>query len=118
MKLKVTGIRIEAAHAAYRWEQQMGTHLEVDVEVAYRSRPKTSSLAGVITVEDIVGHVHRVSESKTYKLMETFASDIIDSFWRRHGKRLSRAVVRLRKIRPKSDRRIAGYEIEVCRESA
>ncbi len=115
MKLKVFGIRLEAAHAAYRWEQEMGTLLEVDFEIAYRRMPEGDRLARVITVEDVVSHVHRVSEKKIYTVLEALAADILDTFWKTHKRRISEALVRVRKIRPKSDRRIAGYEVELQR---
>ena len=113
MKLKVNAIRLEASHAAYRWEQTMGTVLEVDVEASCPRRPTADRLSQVVTVEDIVNAVHRVSAKKTYTLMESLAYDILDSVWKSHRRKLDELLVRVRKIRPKSDRRIAGYEVEV-----
>lgn len=113
MKLRVHGIRLEAAHAAYEWEQNLGTVLEVDVELAYRRDPKTDRLAEVIPVEEIVSTSHRVSDTKTYKILEALANDILSAFWKKHRAKLAEVLVRVRKVRPKSDRRIAGYEVEV-----
>ena len=115
MKLKVNSISLEAGHAAYAWEQKLGTMLEVDVEVSYPARPKTDRLSQVIPVEEVVDTVYRVSKKKTYRIIESLAYDILDTFWKVHGKKLDELLVRVRKVRPKSDRRIAGYEVEVRR---
>ncbi len=115
MKLKVRSIRLEADHAAYAWEQKLGTVLEVDVEVSYRKAPNSERLDQAITVEDIVSSVLRVSGKKTYHLIEMLATDILDSFWKRHRAKIQELLVRVRKNRPKSDRRIGGYEVEVTR---
>lgn len=115
MKLRVHSIRLDAPHAAYDWEQKIGTSLEVDVELSYRRAPSSDKLARVVCVEDIVSGVHAVSARKTYRTIESLAEDVISSFWKKHGRTIATVTVRVRKIRPKSDRRIAGYEVEVSR---
>lgn len=115
MKLKVHGIRLEAAHAAYEWEQKLGTVLEVDVELSYKKNPGSDRLSGVVPVERVVDAVYLVSDKKTYRIIEMLADDIADALWKSHRKKLDGMTLRVKKIRPKSDRRIAGYEVEVCR---
>lgn len=115
MKLKVHGIRLEASHAAYEWEQKLGTVLDVDVEASYRLPPKSDLLSQTIPVEKIVDTVFRVSDRKIYRILESLANDILISLWKKFGSKLAELIVRVRKARPKSDRRIGGYEIEVRR---
>lgn len=113
MKLRVHGIRIEASHAAYEWEQKMGTLLEVDVEAIYPRRPAADKLSQVVPVEEIVNTVHKISAAKIYKILEALAGDVLDALWKKHKGKVDELVVRVKKIKPKSDRRIAGYEVEV-----
>jgi dihydroneopterin aldolase len=115
VKLRVEGIRLEASHAAYDWEQKLGTVLDVSVEAVYRERPKSDRLSQAIGVEDIVNAVYRISNKKTYRILEALAGDILDSIWKAHRAHLAELVVRVRKVRPKSERRITGYEVEVSR---
>lgn len=115
MKLRVNGIRIEAAHAAYDWEQKLGTVLEVEVVASYRKRPAKDLLTHAIPVEDIVNTVYKISGKKTYRILEALAGDILDACWKKHAPKLAELVVRVAKVRPKSERRIAGYEVEVSR---
>jgi len=116
VKLRVSGIRLEAAHAAYEWEQKLGTTLEVDVELAYRRAPQSDRLAQAVPVETVVDAVHRMSARKTYTILESLAGDILSALWKSHRSKLAELVVRVRKIRPASDRRIVGYEVEVSRK--
>lgn len=115
MKLKVHAIRLESAHAAYDWEQKLGTALEVDVEATYRRRPVSDKLSHTIPVEDVVNSVFQISEKKTYRILESLAGDILDAIWKKHRSKLEELLVRVRKNRTKSDRRIGGYEVEVTR---
>ena len=117
MKLKVRAIRLESAHAAYDWEQKLGTALEVDVEASYRRHPSSDKLSQAILVEDVVNAVYRVSEKKTYRILESLAYDILDEIWKNHRAKLEGLLVRVRKNRTKSDRRIGGYEVEVTRKA-
>ena len=115
MKLKVHGIRLEASHAAYEWEQKLGTVIDVEVDLTYRKDPKSDNSFRVVPVEEVGGVVFRISDKKRYKWIEALAGDIVDSIWKKYRARLSGLVVCVKKIRPKSDRRIAGYEVEVSR---
>ncbi|MBI4179063.1 dihydroneopterin aldolase [bacterium] len=116
MNLRVNAIRLEAAHAAYPWEQELGTTIEVDVDVSVLRRPTSDELSQVVAVEDVVNTVHQVSGKKTYHLIESLAYDILDTFCEAHGEKLDDVIVRVRKILPKSDRRISSYEVEVKRK--
>jgi dihydroneopterin aldolase len=75
-QLRLTGIRIEAAHGVYDYEKQSPQPFLIDILASLRPRPASDDLATTVDYSVLAGAIAAAASENSVDLIETLAERV------------------------------------------
>jgi dihydroneopterin aldolase len=93
--VEIHGLRLFGRHGVHEHEKRDGQDFVFDVELAVGDRGTSDRLEDAVDYRDVALAVQRVSDARSYHLIEALATDVADELLRRFG--AERVLVRVKK---------------------
>jgi dihydroneopterin aldolase len=105
--VEVRGLRVFGRHGVHEEERERGQDFVFDIELDVGDRGVTDRIEDAVDYVAVARAVRRVSDARTYALLEALASEVADELERRYAPERLRVRVRKPAVHP------AGMEGEV-----
>ncbi|HEX4823112.1 MAG TPA: dihydroneopterin aldolase [Candidatus Polarisedimenticolaceae bacterium] len=114
-RIFVEGIKFHGFHGLTRLERQVGVRLSVDVgiEMDLEKSGRSDRMADTLDYAKVHKIVIEVGRGRSYKLLETFARQLLDELLQ--DERIDRVTVRVRKETPMLDGIVDAVGVEMTR---
>lgn len=75
-RLRLTGVRVEAAHGVYEYEKQSPQPFLIDVVASLRPRPASDELSTTVDYSVLAGDIAATATESSVDLIETLAEKV------------------------------------------
>jgi dihydroneopterin aldolase len=94
--IQIRGLKVFGHHGVYEQERQQGQSFLIDVKLELTQIPERDDLSETVNYAEVIEEIERVSKSKSFNLLESFAQAIGKQLLEKFG-RLRAVDVRVRK---------------------
>lgn len=117
-KIRINNLKFYTKNGVLKEERILGQQLEIDVELTMdlTKAGKTDDVADTVNYAEVNDQIAARLEKDSFDLIEAVASAILDDIEKNHGKKLQKAMVRIRKYSVPMPGIFDNIEIEMERE--